>query len=88
MLNMNLNERSRAEFSYEAPDANMVFLVGQLGERRMRARPMTRGKNGEWRAVLHLPPGAYRYKFVAVYRGMLNVQEDHPTFTARWNRWK
>lgn len=68
----------RAEFTCEAPDASSVFLVGTFNDWNMRSTPMDRGADGEWTAVLQLPPGEYEYKFVVVYHGQITVRDDGP----------
>ena len=69
---------ARAEFACRAPDADSVFLVGRFRQRRTNAHRMERNSGGEWTTVLNLPRGSYRYKFVAIYRGLLNVSDACP----------
>lgn len=69
-------KRGRAEFSCVAPDANSVFLVGTFNNWDVRATPMRQGEDGQWAAVLELPPGQYAYKYVVVYEGSLTVWDE------------
>lgn len=78
---------SRAEFSCYAPDASSVFLVGGFEQRKTHLHAMTRNEGGEWSAVLELPPGRYLYKFLVVYRGVLDLPEGCPTVVAKWSQW-
>ncbi len=50
-------------FALEAP-AGAVALVGDFNDWDPRALPLTR-RDGEWSVTLRLPPGRYRYAFVA-----------------------
>lgn len=77
-------KRCRAEFTCDAPNASSVFLVGTFDGRKMRPAPMSRGADGEWTAVLQLPPGQYEYKFIAVYHRQIHVREDGPYGTLNY----
>jgi 1,4-alpha-glucan branching enzyme len=52
------------EFSFTAPTASTVQLVGDFTHWQERPIPLRRGTGGVWRAKLHLPPGAHHYRFL------------------------
>ena len=78
---------SRVEFSCHAPDASSVVLAGRFDRQKLSLRPMTRTARGDWSAVLALRPGRYLYKFLVVYRGLVNMREDSPAVVAKCDRW-
>ena len=87
MPSLNQAVLSRVEFSCYAPDASSVVLAGRFDQHKLSFRPMARNESGEWSAVLALPPGRYLYKFLIVYRGVLDMPEDCPAVVASWDRW-
>lgn len=62
-------------FELDAP-AGTVALVGDFNDWDPRAQPLTR-EDGAWSVTLHLPPGRYRYAFVADGDRWLN-DPSHP----------
>ena len=64
----------KVEFHLFAPEANEVYLTGEFNHWDLRAMPMKRGKDGNWRVQASLPPGRYEYKFLADNRWV----EDFP----------
>ena len=78
MVELEKDGLCRAEFTCEAPNATSVFLVGTFNAGDMHSTPMKRSKEGEWTAVLRLPPGSYEYKFIVVFHGRMNVRDDGP----------
>ncbi len=54
-----------AEFYFDRPQAHQVYLVGDFNGWRQQELAMTRDKHGYWRAMLHLPPGEYKFRYLA-----------------------
>ncbi|RIK66967.1 MAG: glycoside hydrolase family 13 [Planctomycetota bacterium] len=52
------------EIKCEAPDAEIVMLVGDFNDWNPDATPMKKDASGRWIARLELVPGQYEYKFV------------------------
>ncbi len=50
-------------FTYYAPDAQSVYLVGDFNSWNTSANPMKKDKDGVWKIVIPLAPGKYQYKF-------------------------
>jgi 1,4-alpha-glucan branching enzyme len=51
-------------FSFTAPTANSVQLVGDFTHWKERPISMKRGSDGIWRASVELTPGAHHYRFI------------------------
>jgi 1,4-alpha-glucan branching enzyme len=51
-------------FSYKAPNATSVLLVGEFTEWQQNAIAMEKDPNGVWNASIKLPPGAHKYLFI------------------------
>jgi len=51
-------------FAIRAPDSQRVALVGDFNDWNREAVQLQRGE-GEWSVTLRLPPGRYRYSFLA-----------------------
>ena len=83
----NPKSSSRAQFSCNAPDASAVFLIGKLGRREASPQPMARNGNGAWSAALQLPPGIHYYRFVIVYKGVINMPEGSATLSRSLGHW-
>jgi 1,4-alpha-glucan branching enzyme len=45
-------------------NAKKVFLAGDFNQWQPQTKPMTKSKDGSYRASVKLPPGEYQYKFV------------------------
>jgi hypothetical protein len=54
---------SIVDFSFEAPTAKFVSVVGEFNSWSNSATPMRRGANGLWTASLVLEPGRHVYDF-------------------------
>lgn len=52
------------DFTYFAPDAKTVELVGDFAEWRSGKIRLEKTVGGNWRLNLSLPPGRYQYQFV------------------------
>ena len=51
------------KFTYFAPDANSVYLVGDFNNWNTSKTPMEKNAEGLWSVVIPLAPGKYQYKF-------------------------
>lgn len=51
-------------FSFTAPDAMSVLLVGEFTEWQQRAIALEKGKDGVWTTSVKLPPGTHNYLFI------------------------
>jgi 1,4-alpha-glucan branching enzyme len=54
-----------AEFCFFRPQACNVFLVGDFNEWRTDQLRMVRQEDGHWVLKLFLPPGDYKFRYVA-----------------------
>jgi 1,4-alpha-glucan branching enzyme len=54
-----------AEFTFYRPAAKRVFLVGDFNSWKPTEMPLMRGENGYWRGVVKLPPGTFRFRYLA-----------------------
>ncbi|MFH1857279.1 MAG: PilZ domain-containing protein [Candidatus Omnitrophota bacterium] len=52
-----------SSFTYSAPQAGAVSLVGDFNHWDPDKHPMKKMRDGTWRIALHLPPGSYQYQF-------------------------
>jgi len=57
------NGRAQA-FSFTAPTAMSVQLVGDFTHWEEQPVRMRKGAHGIWRATVELPPGAHHYRFL------------------------
>jgi 1,4-alpha-glucan branching enzyme len=53
------------EFSFFRPDVQSVHLVGDFNNWQTGQLCMGRGANGYWSAKMKLPPGTYKFRYVA-----------------------
>ena len=51
-------------FSFRAPDAASVQLVGDFTQWQERPVSLQKGADGVWRTAVNLPPGAHHYRFL------------------------
>ena len=51
-------------FSFRAPDATSVQLVGDFTQWQDRPVNLQKGADGVWRTAVNLPPGAHHYRFL------------------------
>ena len=58
------NNGRHQEFSFVAPTARNVQLVGDFTLWQEHPISLHRGKDGAWRTTVDLKPGAYRYRFL------------------------
>lgn len=52
------------QFTFLAPEAHQVCLVGEFNNWDGRANPMKKDKIGLWKTILSLKPGRYEYRFL------------------------
>ena len=55
----------KAEFRFFRPGVSRVAVVGDFNGWRQDALPMTRLPDGYWTAELCLPPGEFRFRYLA-----------------------
>ena len=53
------------QFTFQAPTARQVSLVGDFNNWDTKAGPMHKGPDGVWHLGLALKPGRYEYRFFA-----------------------
>jgi 1,4-alpha-glucan branching enzyme len=58
-----LNKKD-VEFSFYAPEATNVSVVGEFNGWDIQSLPMKRDKSGTWKVRTKLSPGRYEYKFL------------------------
>ena len=58
------NSSKQQSFSYSAPGANSVQLVGDFTHWKERPINMKRGGDGIWRTSVELEAGAHHYRFL------------------------
>ncbi len=51
------------EFTFRAPEAKKVYIVGTFNDWNTKSIPMKKGKDGTWRIMVKLSPGKYEYKY-------------------------
>jgi 1,4-alpha-glucan branching enzyme len=56
--------RQKITFSYSAPQALSVMLVGDFTGWQQAPLPMKKAKNGVWSKTVSLPPGEYEYRLL------------------------
>ena len=62
--NANSKISSAQTFSFSAPDASSVQLVGDFTQWQERPIDLQRDADGIWRATVKLPPGEHHYRFL------------------------
>jgi len=50
-------------FTFYAPDAKDVYLVGEFNNWDIRSLPMKKENEKDWKASIKLSPGRYEYKY-------------------------
>jgi 1,4-alpha-glucan branching enzyme len=58
------SSKKKEGFSYFAPDAQDVLLVGSFNGWGQNPIHLKRQKDGSWRTNVSLDPGAYEYRFL------------------------
>lgn len=57
-------KKRRVTFSLNAPQDQSVLVTGSFCDWQTHSRPLKKGPNGIWKAVLLLPPGRHEYRFL------------------------
>lgn len=70
-------KRRRITFSFDAPQAVKVSLVGEFNNWDPSKHPMKCDDNGHWIKTVVLDPGTYEYKFVADKRWLTDPSNSH-----------
>lgn len=70
-------KRRRITFSFNAPDAKKVTLVGEFNNWDRAKHPMKCDDNGLWTKTIMLEPGIYEYKFLEDENWMLDTKNEH-----------
>ena len=52
------------EFSFQAHQAQSVFLAGSFNQWNPSSHPLKRDEDGVWKITLPLTPGRYEYRFM------------------------
>jgi len=64
-INPNIGGNRRTQtFSFCAPDASSVQLVGDFTQWQGSPIKLQKGADGIWRVVVQLPPGTHHYRFI------------------------
>jgi 1,4-alpha-glucan branching enzyme len=58
------SQRSKQTFSFNAPAAMSVQLVGDFTHWQENPINLTKGPDGVWRAAVALEPGTHHYRFL------------------------
>jgi 1,4-alpha-glucan branching enzyme len=58
------NSKKKETFSFKAPDALSVSLVGDFTHWQKQPINMKQNKNGIWKATVALSPGTHHYRFL------------------------
>jgi 5'-AMP-activated protein kinase regulatory beta subunit len=69
-------KRRRTTFSFSAPEAGKVSLVGEFNNWDPSKHPMKCDDNGLWTKTVMLEPGIYEYKFLADENWMLDTKNE------------
>ena len=56
--------RRRVSFTFYAPQANKVMLLGDFNNWKAGASPMKKDTDGLWQKISYLYPGRYEYRFL------------------------
>ena len=69
--------RRRTTFSFNAPEAGRVSLVGEFNNWDPKKHPMKCDDNGLWTKTIILAPGIYEYKFLVDGDWMTDTKNHH-----------
>jgi len=68
----------KVKFTFFAPEALDVYLVGNFNLWNTNSLPMRKDKDGVWKTEIKLPPGCYEYKFFADSAWVENIPGAEP----------
>ena len=68
--------RRRVLFSFHAPQAKEVYLVGDFNQWDVKKHKMKKGNKGNWEKTVVIKPGTYEYKYIV--DGNWQEDSDHP----------
>jgi 1,4-alpha-glucan branching enzyme len=57
-------KRRRVTFSLDAPNAQVVILMGDFNQWNEKTHPMKKGDDSGWKKFIMVPPGRYEYRFL------------------------
>ena len=79
MLEQNI-VKQKVTFSFEAPEAQTVSVVGDFTEWQKAPVSLKKGKGGLWRGTVSLSPGRYEYRLLVdgEWRDDPNCPEHRP----------
>ena len=55
--------QKKIRFEYYAPHAQKVAVAGSFNGWSPEKNPMTKYRNGKWKAGFNLPPGRHQYRY-------------------------
>jgi 1,4-alpha-glucan branching enzyme len=58
------SDQKKQTFSFKAPDALSVMLVGDFTHWQEQPISLKKQKGGIWKTTVSLPPGSYHYRFL------------------------
>lgn len=64
IANKTTGTKRKQTFSFTAPDASSVQLVGGFTHWQQQPISMKKGADGVWRATVELEPGEHHYRFL------------------------
>ena len=57
-------KRRRVTLFLEAPEAEVVSLMGDFNQWNEKTHPMKKGADGVWKKIIMVPTGKYEYRFL------------------------
>ncbi len=64
MNSMKSGSKIKQTFSFQAPDAMSVLLVGDFTQWQEKPVPLKKAKRGVWQTTVSLEPGTHHYRFM------------------------
>jgi 1,4-alpha-glucan branching enzyme len=64
----------KTTFQISAPDAKTVRLLGDFNGWNPESHPMKKGKTGNWKIDVSLPPGTYQFRYFIDQSWWMNDQ--------------
>ena len=69
-------KRRRVTFTYVAPNAEEVILMGDFNDWDPQKHPMKKNDNGVWTKIAMIPTGRWEYKFMVDGQWRLDPEND------------